>query len=94
MNNRWQKCPVCYGEKCLPVYADGAGMTWIIPMGHKVCPVCSGWGILDTNTGLPPQPNSEQNPERSVATEDQSGNEKPETESPTPSGRTNPHSLK
>jgi chemotaxis protein histidine kinase CheA len=67
MNNRWQKCPVCYGEKCLPVYADGAGMTWTIPMGHKVCPVCSGWGILDTNTGLPPQPNSEQKDKRSVA---------------------------
>lgn len=72
--HHWQKCPVCYGEKTTHVYNDNSGITWSIPIGRQICSVCNGWGILDTNTGLPPQPNSEQKDKRSVATEVKSRN--------------------
>lgn len=50
MENTWQVCPKCDGNKA--IFEDNNSTTY----PHKVvqCYVCNGYGVLNKETGLPP----------------------------------------
>ncbi len=51
--NTWQLCPKCLGEKTVP--ATPYTYTGVVFGGQRPCPICSGMGIINTVTGLPPK---------------------------------------
>lgn len=44
----WQTCPKCFGEKTTENYRP------ICSALRVMCNICQGWGILNMETGLPP----------------------------------------
>ena len=55
MENTWQVCPKCDGNKKVKVFT---GLTTITHYFEN-CSICNGFGIVSKETGLPPSNNGD-----------------------------------
>lgn len=53
MENTWQVCPKCDGNKSIFQYSTTSAINRV------QCPICNGFGVLNRDTGLPPESNKE-----------------------------------
>jgi hypothetical protein len=54
MENTWQVCPKCNGNKFLLKPLEET-----VHVSPVICNICNGFGILNRDTGLPPRSNKE-----------------------------------